>query len=130
MKSFTSFLYETATYVAGGFNIARSEMPQIKDQEKFADYLESLGYEVMAIAISPTIIKPTQIEFDQSKVDAIKGTQLAPIIVSDDYFVLDGHHRYFAALQNGDSNITVYYVSVGINKLLRHAYEFLGKDDG
>lgn len=132
MKSFTSFLYETATYVAGGFNIARSEMPQIEDQEKFADYLESLGYDVMAVAISPKILKPTQIEFDQAKVDSIKGSKsdLQPIIVSDDYFVLDGHHRYFAALQMDVANIPVYYVGVGINKLLRHAYEFIEKADG
>lgn len=130
MKSFTSFLHENTTYIPGGFNIARSEMPQIKDQEKFADYLENLGYEVMAIAISPKIVKPTQIEFDQSKVDALVGKELDPVIVSDDYFVLDGHHRYFAALQSGASNMTVYYVSVGINKLLKHAYEFLGEADG
>jgi len=43
MKSFKTFLEESQTFVSGGFNIARSEMPQLNDIDAFIDHIERSG---------------------------------------------------------------------------------------
>ncbi len=75
---------------------------------------------------------PTQFEYDEDKVrriitdweydqDTIEQTK--PIIVSEDNFVLDGHHRYFAAKQSRTA-VPVVKVYLPINKLLKLAFEY------
>jgi len=59
------------------------------------------------------------------------GKDLGRIVVSNDLFVLDGHHRYFAAAQSGVKTIKAVLVDTTINKLLSAAYAFLeGSSDG
>lgn len=126
MKSFKSFLEESQTFISGGFNIARCDMPQIDDQDAFIAHIESLGLIAMNTTIPTEVVKPTQIEFDQSKVDKMKSSNIiGSIIVADDLYILDGHHRYFATLQNNVKVINAYIVNVSINKLLKIAYEYL-----
>lgn len=124
MKGFIDFIKE-AEMCAGGFNIARSQMPQIEDQEDFISFLEERGVGSLFISLATSVIKPTQVNFDQSKVDSMKSGEIGSIIVSDDFYVLDGHHRYFAAVQSGNKTIGTYFVDAGINKLLKLAYEYL-----
>lgn len=131
MKSFKTFLEESQTFVSGGFNIARSEMPQLNDIDAFIDHIERSGILALNIELRVDSLKPTQIEYDQAKVDSMIGKDLGRIVVSNDLFVLDGHHRYFAAAQSGVKTIKAVLVDTTINKLLNAAYAFLeGSSDG
>lgn len=131
MRSFKTFLEESQTFVSGGFNIARSEMPQLNDIDAFIDHIERSGVLALNIELRVDSLKPTQIEYDQSKVDSMIGKDLGRIVVSNDMFVLDGHHRYFAAAQSGVKTIKAVLVDTTINKLLSAAYAFLeGSSDG
>lgn len=131
MKSFKTFLEESQTFVSSGFNIARSEMPQLNDIDAFIDHIERSGILALNIELRVDSLKPTQIEYDQAKVDSMIGKDLGRIVVSNDLFVLDGHHRYFAAAQSGVKTIKAVLVDTTINKLLNAAYAFLeGSSDG
>lgn len=131
MRSFKTFLEESQTFISGGFNIARSEMPQLNDIDAFIDHIERSGVLALNIELRVDSLKPTQIEYDQSKVDSMIGKDLGRIVVSNDMFVLDGHHRYFAAAQSGVKTIKAVLVDTTINKLLSAAYAFLeGSSDG
>lgn len=114
-------------YVAqhSAFNIARSQMPQIADPQAFVQYLDFVGIPVEIVDVPLKQLAPTQVNFDQAKVDAIKAPY-GPIIVSDVGHILDGHHRYFAALVDPDTDsISTYQCAAPINQLLKHAKDFL-----
>ena len=126
MLSFTKFVTEQS--VVGGFNIPRASMPQIADQEGFAQYLEFLGVFVQRAPTQLSALKPTQTEFDQAKVDAIKAPY-GSIIVSSDGYILDGHHRFFAAVADpSHDSIDTYTCDVTINHLLAHANDYLSDE--
>lgn len=126
MLTFKQYLQEQS--VAGGFNISRADMPQIHDQEAFAAYLEFMGVPVVRESVHLAKVKPTQVEYDPAKVANIKAPY-GPIIVAEDYFVLDGHHRFFAADADAECDmIDACVCMVPINQLLRHAQEFLSDE--
>lgn len=128
MKNLKTYLLEHAA----AFNIARNAMPQIYDQKKFAMYLELQGIQVSNSKVDVNWLKPVQIDIDQDKVEALSkdlGTS-KPVIVSDMFYILDGHHRYFAHLFSDEfDEIEVIHADVGINKLLILANEFLESYD-
>lgn len=124
MLSFNQYVTEQS--VIGGFNIPRASMPQIADQTAFAAYLEFIGISVKKGPIALTSVKPTQTEFDQAKVDGMTGPY-GSIIVSTDGYILDGHHRYFAALRD-QLEIDCYACDAPINQLLAHANDYLSDE--
>lgn len=114
------------------FLISRSQMPQV-DSTKLKDILKSnkIDHEILS-KCNVESFKPTQYEYDKYKVNLIKMewrkdsnaiNKTKPIIVSEDGFVLDGHHRYFAALQS-NTPIDVLIVFLPINKLLKLVQDF------
>jgi hypothetical protein len=123
MKSLKAYVSEQS--ITGGFNIARIQMPQIDDIENFLEYLSGIegGY-FQRGEFSVEGIKPLQTDFDQSKVDAIKNFE-KPIIVSQDNFILDGHHRFFASVAAGNKYINMIKVDLTINKLLKVTMAYL-----
>ena len=125
MKEFNHVLKEELVPFSA-FLIARMSMPQIKDVADFKSYLDNIGIDTEDMYGTVEVFKPTQFDYDQNKVDRIISSDMKnhkPIIVSQDYFVLDGHHRYYAALQS-ESPINILYVNLPINKLLKMAYEY------
>lgn len=126
MLSFKQYVHEQS--VIGGFNISRADMPQIDDQKAFAAYLEFVGVPVSHGLNQLSSIKPTQNEFDPAKVASIKAPY-GSIIVSSDNFILDGHHRFFAAQADPEHDMIYAYVcSATINQLLKHANDFLSDE--
>ena len=109
-----------------GFNIARSSMPQIHSTDKFVSYLEKQGIEIVKGKEIPSKFKPLQKDFDQEKVNKI-ASELSkaskPILVSNDLFVIDGHHRFFA---HSDTNTPINYIMVKIpvTQLLKLAIQY------
>lgn len=107
-----------------GFVIGRNQMPQIKYMDHFLNYIDHLGIPYSKRSASPGSFKPTQFDYDEAKIDRIRNdiqsgtSQDKPIVVSEDMFVVDGHHRYFAyKLENKDINYI--YVDLSLNKLLK-----------
>jgi hypothetical protein len=89
--------------------ITRDQMPQIdgKHIPEFLSWLrleKGVGVETREMNVSD--LKPSQGELDTDKADKIwdeKSAKEFPIIVSNDGFVLDGHHRWLAIKRNDES---------------------------
>lgn len=126
MKPFKYFIKES-------FTIARLNMPQIDDVELFKNFLldNTIDYSVQYGYVNH--IKPLQCEgFDEYKIrnicmdmrkDPDNISNMKPIIVSEDGYVVDGHHRYLAAIRH-QVKIPYIVVATTSNKLLKLAYDF------
>ena len=92
-----------------GLGIPRKEMPQVAGGNKSAavQFLRARGVEVTPKSVPPASLKPSQADYKREKVDGIKGAMEAGtlkagrILVSADGYVIDGHHRWLAAVEHG-----------------------------
>ena len=115
MISFLDYFKEQTA----GFNIPRSEMPQLPNTDELLSFLNSKGIEYSVEFIPTNMIKQTQIDIDQTKVDNIKNdidniSNIKEIVLSDSYHIVDGHHRFYAMEQFNFETVP----SVVINKSL------------
>lgn len=90
----------------GTLNIPRAEMPQVKAEHRGAlvNFLNARGVAHEAdTEVDPATLKPTQAEFSPQKVRKAINYQGGDrsILVSSDGYVLDGHHQWLAALEQG-----------------------------
>jgi len=113
-----------------GLGIPRAEMPQIRsyDVKEFVDSLKEKGIDVDKKKIRAGKLKPTQLELNPEKVAALKGKPSAAdkrIIVSNDGFIMDGHHRWAGVLADDpDNKIRAYKVDLPMKELLKEARAF------
>lgn len=128
MLKFKEFIKEEMVPYSG-FVLARNQMPQIKNIDHFQNYVDQLGIETKLYTAKVYSFQPTQFEYDDKKVAKIidEGITKA-IIVSEDNFVLDGHHRYFAA-KFANLEIPILKVLLPINKLLKISYTYVEQYD-
>jgi len=134
---------------AQGLGVARADMPQLSGwpepglpadllpksghgtvdvTEPFVEHLRSAGISVDHLTVDPRTLRPTQATLEPQKVeemtDALTKGILAPdrgpIIVSQDNYVLDGHHRWAAHVVTG-TPIPVRQVAVPMRDLLDRA---------
>ena len=117
--------------------ISRSDMPQLSDDviPDFLDSLESGGVTIMPAVVPVGKLRTTQREL---KADTLLGMAKsyrdgkfkklkAPIIVSSDGHILDGHHRWGAVmLEAPTADMNVYIVDLPIDDLLHAANNFKG----
>lgn len=134
MKTFRQYLAEEKQSVYNsGFNLSRSSMPQLKDIDAFLAFLSNHDEVGDSVTIKNWIstvdhLLPTQNEYDIAKVERLvdmveRGDQIKPIITSSDGYVVDGHHRYFAADQLGAS-VPFMEIGLPLNKLMKVALEY------
>lgn len=94
--------------------IERKDMPQVrgKDTPELLKTLADNGIAYRRGEIAIDRLKPTQEDGIRSKVDNIaskitQGERMAPIVVSKDGYIMDGHHRWLAvkkvASENGET---------------------------
>lgn len=100
----THKLVDDIVYEAILDEIEREEMPQIsaEDMDQLKKHLESMGVLVTQEHIDPSELDPVQDGFDEDKVRGIEEDireegELSAVLVSEDYYILDGHHRTLAA---------------------------------
>lgn len=118
----------------GGLGIKRTDMPQIKGEDKpeFFNWLTKRGVMFMPTKKKAADLEPTQADLNEEKMgqmaDAItagtfsKGT---PPLVSSDGYVLDGHHRWGAYKKADDQHqFDVVVVDQPIRELLETVREF------
>lgn len=82
--------------------IPRSSMPQIEteDYDELYKYLKNHGLSPKAMKVNPAELKALQRDFKTAGV--VKALQKEkvkkPVIISNDNYVIDGNHRWLAAL--------------------------------
>ncbi|AXF41460.1 hypothetical protein SHAb15599_00100 [Acinetobacter phage SH-Ab 15599] len=82
----------------------RIELPQL-EIDKFVADLKKYDIAIENGEMDASELTPSQNEFNDKKVKAIieaKSWKKKQIIISEDHFVIDGHHRWKAALESKD----------------------------
>lgn len=127
MRTFKQYINDTeeGVIVPGVYMIPRSQMPQIADQTDFKLWLKSISVGYTIETVSVETLKPIQSMVDRKKVYKFeKSNNNKPIIISLDNLILDGHHRYYAALDARKTSIKVLRVKLNMNKLYSLASEY------
>jgi hypothetical protein len=89
--------------------IKREDMPQVssKDMDDFRKYLKDNNVNIQKITVDPKSLKASQSEFNKDKIEtqielmSKSKEPLKAIIISADDYVIDGHHRWLAAMNLG-----------------------------
>lgn len=106
-------------------NIGRALMPQLgKDFNGFLSHLKANGHSHEYTKAYPEELKATQSEFSHPIVKKLIKTKpdLKPILVSNDNYIIDGHHRWLAALNtNKGKKIPIVKLSSNILDSLKLA---------
>lgn len=107
-RSFTEFLavFNNLSVPVGNFGIPRSSMPQIDVDliPSFMEFLEDNEVDVEFDRVPANMLSLTQSEFNKGKVlklmRAIRrdDEKVKRIFISSDGYVVDGSHRFIAAL--------------------------------
>jgi len=135
MKTLAQFLKEQLMLPQGGLNLPRDSLPQIfqSDRGKFMSWIQSehqISHDIDD-HYPVGILKPSQGDFDETKIEKMLGKDLdrtKPILVSQDGYVMDGHHRWIAAVNDGDKTIKVIVFYCDIGTLINLAKEFTRND--
>ncbi|WP_295487860.1 LPD38 domain-containing protein [uncultured Pseudomonas sp.] len=106
--------------------VPRAEMPQVKAENRGAlvNFLRSRGVESDQQSVPAQSLKPTQAEFSPERVArAVDAKGDRSILVSSDGYVLDGHHQWLAAREQG-ADVKVLRLDAPMAELLPMAKEF------
>jgi hypothetical protein len=133
----------TNLFCADAKGIPRVEMPQLTKQqdEPFFKYLQAQGHSIEREEQYASYLRATQAELNGAKVSAIAaamrsaaGYDSNPIFVSNDDYILDGHHRWAAEIGNdardnvlgNDKKMAIFRVDMNIIQLMEEAEKFTG----
>lgn len=109
-----------------GMTFSRVLMPQIGDENEFIKNIKESGVSYKEEKVDPNSLRSTQSEFDRDKIASMMIEPLSDkngIIISNDDYVLDGHHRWIVAY-NKKQKIKVIRVDLPILELMRLAKSF------
>ncbi len=101
----------------------RRNMPQIDNFEGLIRDVTIKGHKIIAKSVDADSLEPTQHDFNDEKIKSIldnKSYNSKPIIVTSDYCILDGHHRWKACCLSGDQQDVIQ-----IDMLFDELYEFV-----
>lgn len=112
--------------------VPRAKMPQIKkqDYQEFLQYLKDNGVDFVQKKMPASSLKATQGEFSKTGVEKqldknldAGGENTKPLIASSDNYIIDGHHRWLAAL-NTRGSLNVIQANIPGRKLLDLTVKF------
>ncbi|WP_052095265.1 PLxRFG domain-containing protein [Comamonas thiooxydans] len=107
--------------------VPRAQMPQIKAEHRGAmvNFMNARGIAHQEETVPAASLKPTQAEFSREKVKKALGYEGGDrsILVSQDGHVLDGHHQWMAAREQGKDVKTI-RLDAPIDQLLEAAHDF------
>lgn len=112
-------------------SVSRSLMPQIPgDKHKeYIEYLKKNFVDVSDHKVAPKHLKATQSEFNLDKVQSIMDTdkEYKPALISKDFYILDGHHRWLADYnKDKETPVPVRMVHLPILDLMSLTHRFSG----
>lgn len=106
--------------------MARAELPQVPagSHEEVVERMIRGGVEVQGADIEVDVLRPVQDGINRQKVENIKdslqaGESMRPIVISQDGYVLDGHHRWVAMKEAGHKTIGCDVVMLPKNEALK-----------
>lgn len=113
--------------------IARENMPQIPKAryQEFIDYVRSKGIIVQeGIYVGYPLISIIQNTFKDLDLEQLKliTDMTRPLIISKDYFIIDGHHRFCVGLYNKNSAALCTVINLNIEDALNLAHSFLEEE--
>ena len=124
IKTFEQFISENlttgmATYVKPIGTVQRHKLPNIIDDKAFLEDVVTDSIGVIEYADQTEVFTPTQNEFNMDKVRSIvkNNSYDTPIIVSNDDYIVDGHHRWKAAQYSG-IDITVKKIDMAYTDII------------
>ena len=103
--------------------VERKKMPQVKADKypELFQYLKTKGGDLKKGSIDAKKLLPTQKDFDAEKVKGMMANGIdhdqKPLLVSDDNYIIDGHHRWLAAV-NLDEDIPIVKIGFPVKELL------------
>ncbi len=112
--------------------LPRDKLPQIpsKEVDNFRKYAQEQGVDSKLIRFPVMKLKPIQKHLNKDKVKnmVLNGDlNSTPLIISDDNYILDGHHRWAAeAVQNRDNKVVCLQFNAPITELLELGHLFGG----
>lgn len=115
--------------------IQRDEMPQIPSDkvEELKQHFDSMGVLVTDEYIDPGELNPIQEDYEEDKVNGIiseiqEEEEVSPVLVSEDYYILDGHHRTLAVQKinedGGNVKLPIIRVHQGRDDALQTCMDF------
>ena len=111
--------------------VSRDRLPQIKreDHRDFLQFLWGKGVEHTTTELPVSDLKPSQHSLDLDKVTRLLNNPSdalsKPLLVSQDHYILDGHHRWLALLNmDPHAEVPVYKMSVNFPELLKATQEY------
>jgi hypothetical protein len=122
----------------GGLVYSRSQMPQISETYKkmYLNHFKGMGVSVVPRMMYLRDIKLTQNEINKTKVwklmqairkNAKRFRSMPKIIVSKDGYVVDGSHRFVAALNlDRAGEIEVWQINMPIRQILKESQKLMG----
>ncbi len=111
--------------------LPRHSLPQIPNDkfDDFRKYMEDNDISSKLIRLPVTHIKPIQKHLNKNKIKSIisDGDVSNPVIISNDNYLLDGHHRWAAELvRDSSSKIICLQFNCSITTLLEFGHMFDG----
>ena len=116
-------------YPKDSLGIARKDMPQIRKKHypEFFEELEKENIDYRIEEINPRDYKPTQSYINLERITEIEEApaynKKKSILVSNDNYVLDGHHRWYYKRKINDT-IPAIIVDLPIRELIERARKF------
>lgn len=131
--SFASYLHELSIRKPdpkASLGIPRKKMPQLKSNEypELIAFMRKNGIGHRRVSVSPKDLKPVQKEFsDHGVTKAIDlQTHKKEIIISQDNYVIDGNHRWLAALNTKQESLDAIQFNGDVKKVMNTIVLFHG----
>lgn len=128
----SSTINEAALEFKNTKGISRFKMPQIEKSNvpDFVSWLRGKGIKTELELIRVSELKPTQSKYNPDKVETMKkevsiDVLTSDVIVSNDNYILDGHHRYQALVElSKNHQMKTIKVDLIIDELLSMANKY------
>jgi len=113
---------------SGTIGIPRADMPQIKGEHRGAliQFLQGRGISHKTEEVPSAELKPTQAEFSTKKAarwGEVRDGIDRSVLVSNDGYILDGHHQWVAALAANEP-VKAIVLDAPIRELMENVFQF------
>jgi hypothetical protein len=122
---------EGVEYLDTGLGLSRADLPQVKsdDMDNFRQWLQEQGVESFKSSMEVGEMNPIQKEINLEKVQSMMEKHGAgeidlvtgkPVMVTEDEYIIDGHHRWYALRELDETNeMETINIQLPVKKLLK-----------